>query len=1053
MLTHLICGFNQLTSLDVSKNTTLNFLYCDNNQLTSIDVSKNTILTALTCSNNQLTSLDVSKNTKLMELYCNNNQLTSLDLSSNTNLSHLSCFSNKIKGAEMDALIASLDNRYSMTPKGKLIVISLDDANEGNLITSEQVSAASARSWNVFDSKNNPYLSTCAITLTTSKNIGSKIIFNIGSISNVNIDGVTGSFSNYNTVTYITTKKNITITGYVTSFSCNEDSITSLNVSKDTLLINLACYGNQLTSLDVSQNTKLTQLTCYDNQLTSLDVSNCTALIKFDCSSNQLTSLDVSQNTKLNELDCRINVINTLDVSKNTVLQKLSCGNNQIASLDLSQNTKLNELECPMNGLSSLNVSKNTELYSLYCHDNHLTSLDLTNNTWLINFYCSYNSLTSLDVSKAVNLKELDCSGNQLTSLDLSKNTALINLSCFENQLESLDVVKNTSLEYLLCYSNKIKGSEMNSLVASLIDRSSMAKKGGLYCMNINNGAIEGNMLTKDQVSAALARGWNVFNNKGNQYNGAGVITIVTSKIKNSQIKMRMKVKSGVNIEGATGTFDNNSMVTYTITNDTITVTGDVTYLLCTRDSITSLDVSNDVMLNDLYCNLNPIKTLDLSKNTMLRILFCLADQLNTLDVSKNTALIDLDCSYNNLDTLDVSKNTELMFLFCSDNKLDKLDLSKNTLLESLNCNSNSFKSLDLSHNTELCAIYFANNKIKGTAADALISSLVDRSGMTDKGDMFCIMPNYANEGNVITTEQVAAATARGWNVFDNDSNPYKGIGVIKLTTSGEVGSSIKLAIKAKGNVTIDGANGVASTGKKMNSVAAATPLSNSSEKTYVTTSKTITIIGDITTLDCRENKLETLDVSSCPTLNNLVCSNNKLTTLDVSQNAALDSLDCSHNSLATLDVSKNQALLLFYCNNNKLTALDLINNPLIETLWCYNNGIKGTQMDALISSLSNRLSTTSKGAMQIIDLTSAIEGNIMTTTQVSDAKARGWNIFDSTNKEYAGSVPSGISGINADGATINVIYDTTGQRINQLSRGVNIVKMSDGKIKKVIVK
>ena len=92
-LTYLHCSYNQLTSLDVSKNTALTKLYCYNNQLTSLDVSKNTALTDLDCDINQLTSLDVSKNTALTYLRCNDNQLTSLDVS-NTDMDDLNCYDN-----------------------------------------------------------------------------------------------------------------------------------------------------------------------------------------------------------------------------------------------------------------------------------------------------------------------------------------------------------------------------------------------------------------------------------------------------------------------------------------------------------------------------------------------------------------------------------------------------------------------------------------------------------------------------------------------------------------------------------------------------------------------------------------------------------------------------------------------------------------------------------------------------------------------------------------------------------------------------------------------
>ena len=95
-LTHLDCGRNQLTELDVSKNTSLTVLDCDKNQLTSLDVSKNTALTKLYCKKNQLTVLDVSKNTALTGLNCGYNQLTSLDVSKNTALTHLDCGRNQL---------------------------------------------------------------------------------------------------------------------------------------------------------------------------------------------------------------------------------------------------------------------------------------------------------------------------------------------------------------------------------------------------------------------------------------------------------------------------------------------------------------------------------------------------------------------------------------------------------------------------------------------------------------------------------------------------------------------------------------------------------------------------------------------------------------------------------------------------------------------------------------------------------------------------------------------------------------------------------------------
>ena len=97
----LSCSDNQLTSLDVSKNTELQKLYCDGNQLTSLEVGENTVLDTLHCYNNQLTSLDVSRNSALQWLSCYKNKLTSLDVSKNTNLTLLYCDSNQLTSLDV----------------------------------------------------------------------------------------------------------------------------------------------------------------------------------------------------------------------------------------------------------------------------------------------------------------------------------------------------------------------------------------------------------------------------------------------------------------------------------------------------------------------------------------------------------------------------------------------------------------------------------------------------------------------------------------------------------------------------------------------------------------------------------------------------------------------------------------------------------------------------------------------------------------------------------------------------------------------------------------
>ena len=72
-------------------------------------------------------------------------------------------------------------------------------------------------------------------------------------------------------------------------------------------LRHLFCNNNQLTNLDISQNTLLQSFFCHHNLLTQIDVSNCPLLDCFDCRDNQLEVLDVSNNSDLVCFDCSNN--------------------------------------------------------------------------------------------------------------------------------------------------------------------------------------------------------------------------------------------------------------------------------------------------------------------------------------------------------------------------------------------------------------------------------------------------------------------------------------------------------------------------------------------------------------------------------------------------------------------------------------------------------------------------------------------------------------------------------------------------------------------------
>ena len=300
---------------------------------------------------------------------------------------------------------------------------------------------------------------------------------------------------------------------------CNNNELTSLDVSNNKKLTKLHCFNNELSSLCLLNNPELVQFWCYNNYLTSLDLSSSTKLEDLSCYSNQLTLLDVSNNRMLTNLNCSSNKLTLLDVSKNVFLEQLICNSNRLTSLDLSNNSILGSLTCDSNQLTSLDLSNNTVLVWLSCNSNQLTSLDLSSNPYIYYLECSSNQLTSLDLSSSQSLYHLKCSTNQLSSLDVSNNTELYSLYCDDNQLTSLNVDNNKKLNSLYCGSNKITILTVDTGINGLknlctLDVSGCTSLDELDCYPSDYASGDSGYLTTLNVNgctklSALNCGWN----------------------------------------------------------------------------------------------------------------------------------------------------------------------------------------------------------------------------------------------------------------------------------------------------------------------------------------------------------------------------------------------------------------------------------------------------------------------------------------------------------------------------------------------------------------
>ena len=298
-----------------------------------------------------------------------------------------------------------------------------------------------------------------------------------------------------------------------------------------------------------------------------------------------------------------------------------------------------------------------------------------------------------------------------------------------------------------------------------------------------------------------------------------GVITFTTAKAVGETVMLKMTYTGDApTLSGATGTPISGTEVTYTLTSQTVTITGDVTGLNCNENQLTALDVSKNTALRSLVCSYNQLTALDLSHNTELTELYCFKNQLTALDVSKNTALTRLSCPDNQLTTLDLSQNTELTMLYCYNNQLTALDVSKNTALIWLDCNNNQLKALDVSKNialtnlgcynnkltalnvsqntsltglycynnqlkaldvsknknTELSVLNCSGNQIKGEEMTRLVNSLPDLTGK-DAG-RFIVVQEPAPESNICLQSDVAIAKGKNWITLKYKSDTNKSV-------------------------------------------------------------------------------------------------------------------------------------------------------------------------------------------------------------------------------------------------------------------------------------
>jgi cell wall surface anchor family protein len=571
------------------------------------------------------------------------------------------------------------------------------------------------------------------ITFTTNKNVGEEIKVSVRlpegvTVDNITVEGATlvktedTSKPNEKNITYSLTAQTVKILGDLTTLICNNNGITSIDLSHSKL-VNLFCPYNSITELNTNGNNNLSTL---------------------NCNNNQLTALDVSTNSELTYLNCNYNEISTLNLPQNNKLWLLACAYNKLKELNVSNFKDLIDLSCSRNELEKLTVKNNPELARLRFYNNPLSQIDFSNNPKLNTLETYSNNLSLAQMQQLVNnLPTIDTSAGQKGSLVVvptlngSKN--------FSNQLKNLAVskgweVKNTSRQvineipevaYITLTTDKNIGEEI--LLIHDVDPIT------IYA----DIEVEGATLVKSEQQEDLK----YLNKKlvSNTYR----LTSQTVKISGDLSLLYCPY---------------NDITSINVANT------DLEYLICDHNSI------NIILLNSnnpttLSTNNPPIKTLEATQKSKLKQLICDNNQLTELDIPQNNSLEYLNCSNNKLKELSVSNAKELKWLYCENNELTSLTAKDNDKLEIIVCYNNQISQINIANNPNLTVLECYSNQISLAQMLQLVNYLPTLTDPSEYDGILAVVSS-ANDGNDMSEEIQDIARSKGWKVEGADRFP-----------------------------------------------------------------------------------------------------------------------------------------------------------------------------------------------------------------------------------------------------------------------------------------
>jgi hypothetical protein len=619
--------------LDLSKNTSLKELDATGAKIKTLNVTNSPLLKILRIDGSKIETLDVSKNTSVEILDISYNNIESIDLSKNTVLKELYC----------------------------------------------------ARGMNMGESSKE----------MTELNVSANVLLEVLDCSTNNLTGL-----------------DVSTNALLKVLNCSTNNLTMIDITKNPQIRELDISENNISFLNLTKNSELRKLNASNTRVSFLDVKNTKVDTLYCCSQpGYLQTIDAKGSRTLKLLEC--NFAEKLDISESSIETVVfrdtkhrysynpmkmifllnDCPNLKeyryrldiewlrgSISEAIGGDIDLNISNCPSlstfysNALENIKIDNCPKLQELTCKG-RFENLDLSNNTGIKTVYCHSQALKAIDLKYCALLTDLYCFGS-MQSINLSNNKNLRRLELMDRELTSLNIDALTGLKYL------------NIAIVPFEET-----------LNITKNVELEELIVRDST------GYNAYGDHMKLY--VANLPLLKYIQRASNLLTELKINNCTNLDYVSGlSYHASYEMPCKLEIENCPGLRKVYYPLCRLtnvdirncQSLDSLDISKNELtsfqyqgkkLTYLNCSFNGLTSLNISGNAGLKNLDCKNNAINRLIIDECYNIETLDCTDNQIQILRVDSLSELQNLYCNGNLLTSLDISENLVMDKLDCSNN----------------------------------------------------------------------------------------------------------------------------------------------------------------------------------------------------------------------------------------------------------------------------------------------------------------------------------------------------------------------------